>query len=184
MARRRTSRRARRYAKAHDLDSAVRLQRAMFAAVDEVIRVLDAEHIDAHTQKDGLLHVATTASQQSRLVDALPALRRYGWGEADLRLISASELAERVNVAGAVAATYSPHCARVQPALLVRGLAEARRADGGDHLRGHRGHTGPTEPGQHRQGPGPGGLRGPGVGGVHGRAHGVQARLASDEQQA
>ncbi|MEJ7743053.1 MAG: FAD-binding oxidoreductase [Nocardioidaceae bacterium] len=114
----------RRYAKAHDLDSAVRLQRAMFAAVDEVIRVLDAEHIDAHTQKDGLLHVATTASQQSRLVDALPALRRYGWGEADLRLISASELAERVNVAGAVAATYSPHCARVQPALLVRGLAE------------------------------------------------------------
>lgn len=120
----------RRYAKSHDLDSAVRLQREMFAAVDEVIRVLAAEQIDAHVKKDGVLHVAATASQRARLVKAVPEQRRFGWGEGDLRLISPSELAERVHVAGAVAATYSPHCARIQPALLVRGLAEVVERSG------------------------------------------------------
>ncbi len=114
----------RRYAETDDVASAVRLQKEMFAAVDEVLRVLEVERIDAHVQKDGLLHVATTPSQQARLVKRMPRMRRYGWGEQDLTLLSASDLSRRVKVAGAVGAAYSPHCARIQPALLVRGLAQ------------------------------------------------------------
>ncbi|MBA2444103.1 MAG: FAD-dependent oxidoreductase [Nocardioidaceae bacterium] len=113
-----------RYAKSHGVDSVVRLQQEMFASVDEVIRVVSTERIDAHVHKDGLLHVATTPSQQARLLKRMPALRRYGWTEDDLRMMSAPELAQRVNVAGAVGAAYSPHCARIQPAMLVRGLAD------------------------------------------------------------
>ena len=112
-----------RYAKTHGVDSVVRLQKEMFDAVDEVIRVLELEGIDAQVRKDGLLHVATTPSQRVRLAKRMPSLRRYGWSERDLRWLDAAELAERVKIAGAVGATYSPHCARIQPASLVRGLA-------------------------------------------------------------
>jgi len=115
----------RRYARSHGLDAAIRLQERMFAAVDEVIRVAEVEGIDAHIQKDGLLRVATNNAQHTRLMKRLPDLRKYGWGNEDLCVLNSDQLKERVNVAGAVGATYSPHCARIQPALLVRGLADA-----------------------------------------------------------
>jgi glycine/D-amino acid oxidase-like deaminating enzyme len=41
----------------------------------------------------------------------------------DLRELSAGELQRRVRVAGARAASFSPHVARVHPAKLVAGLA-------------------------------------------------------------
>ena len=50
-----------------------------------------------------------------------------GLGDDDIRLI---EPGERIAVAGALGASYTPHCARVQPAKLVRGLADAVRALG------------------------------------------------------
>ena len=114
-----------RYAKARGIESTVSMQRAMFDTVDEVIRVCDAQRIDAHIRKDGLLQVATNPAQYARLRRRLPSQRRFGWGPDDLVMLSADELRERVNVAGAIGATWSPHCARVQPARLVRGLAAA-----------------------------------------------------------
>lgn len=114
-----------RYAKTHGLSEAVRLQHEMFRAVDEVIRVADTEGIDAHIRKDGLLHVATNPAQLARLTARMPEQRRFGWGFEDLTLLTREELGRRVNIAGAVGAAWSPHCARIQPARLVRGLAEA-----------------------------------------------------------
>ncbi|AXI77396.1 NAD(P)/FAD-dependent oxidoreductase [Peterkaempfera bronchialis] len=113
-----------RYAKAHGWPAAVAMQREMFSSVDEVIRVAAAEGIEADIRKDGLLHVATNAAQQQRLRDRLPSLRAEGWGEDDLVELDADQLAERVRVAGARSAQWSPHCARIQPAKLVRGLAD------------------------------------------------------------
>lgn len=114
----------RRYASTHGHDAAVRMQKAMFSAVDEVVGVAEAEGIDADIQKDGLLHVATNPAQLKRLLGRTPTLRTYGWGEEDLVELSADELRKRVNVANGLGATWSPHCARIQPALLVRGLAD------------------------------------------------------------
>ncbi|MET8571435.1 FAD-dependent oxidoreductase [Streptomyces sp. NPDC004783] len=114
----------RRYAKAHGPASAVALQREMFSSVDEVIRVAGEEGIDADIQKDGLLHVATNAAQQRRLRERLPSLRAEGWSENDLVELDRDQLAERVRVAGARGAHWSPHCARIQPAKLVRSLAD------------------------------------------------------------
>jgi glycine/D-amino acid oxidase-like deaminating enzyme len=48
-----------------------------------------------------------------------------GLGEDDLRLLEADELQRRVRVAGALGASFTPHCARIHPAKLVRGLAAA-----------------------------------------------------------
>ena len=115
---------ARRYAQTHGVDAVVRMQRAMFAAVDLVIDVAAADGIDADIVKGGLLHVATNPAQLTRLAERVPELRRYGWGEGDAALLDAAALRERVNIANGLGAVWSPHCARIQPAKLVRGLAD------------------------------------------------------------
>jgi glycine/D-amino acid oxidase-like deaminating enzyme len=113
------------YAEARGIESTVSMQKAMFGTVDEVIRVCAAQRIDAHIRKDGLLNVATNPAQYARLMRRLPSQRTFGWGPDDLVMLSTEELRERVNVAGGIGAAWSPHCARIQPARLVRGLADA-----------------------------------------------------------
>ncbi len=113
-----------RYAATHGVAGAVRLQQKMFEAVDEVIRVADLEGIDAHIHKGGLLHVATNPAQHARLLRRLPEQRRFGWGFEDLKVLDEDQLRERVAIPGGIGATWSPHCARIQPARLVRALAE------------------------------------------------------------
>jgi glycine/D-amino acid oxidase-like deaminating enzyme len=66
--------------------------------------------------------VAQTAVELER-VRALVADDR-AWG-LDTELLDAAATTQRIAVAGAVGALFSPHCARVQPARLARGLAEA-----------------------------------------------------------
>jgi glycine/D-amino acid oxidase-like deaminating enzyme len=113
------------YAATHGRASVVDLLGAMRAAVDEVIAVARAERIEADVVKGGLLRVARTRAQLSRLRAAVE--REHDWGARpeDLRWLSAGELEGRVVVAGALGAIFSPHGARVQPAKLVRGLAAA-----------------------------------------------------------
>jgi glycine/D-amino acid oxidase-like deaminating enzyme len=103
----------------------IALQRAMRESVDEVARTLHDEGIDADLVKGGLLRVARSPAQLARLKAHLAEERAWGAGEEDLRWLEPTEAAERVNVAGTLGATFSPHCARVQPAKLVRGLADA-----------------------------------------------------------
>lgn len=115
----------RRYAKARGWPAAVALQKEMFASVDEVVAVAASERIDADIQKDGLLHVATNEAQARRMLGRVTDLRRAGWGPEDLHALDSDGLAARVRVADGTAALWSPHCARIQPAKLVRGLASA-----------------------------------------------------------
>ncbi|WP_433500959.1 NAD(P)/FAD-dependent oxidoreductase [Sphaerimonospora sp. CA-214678] len=116
-----------RYAKTHSPDAAKRLQRVMLETIDEVIRVADAEGIEADIVKGGLFTVARSMAQDVRLREELKYQRRWGWTEADVRLLTRSEMASRVRVSGATGATWSPHCARIQPAKLARGLARVVR---------------------------------------------------------
>jgi glycine/D-amino acid oxidase-like deaminating enzyme len=50
--------------------------------------------------------------------------RRWGLGLDDHALLSAEESRARLGATDVLGATYSPHCARIHPARLVRGLAE------------------------------------------------------------
>lgn len=108
----------------------VALQREMFATVGEVAEVLERERIDADFVKGGQLEVALDAAQAARIREHANELRSYGFGEEDLRELDRAELDERVRVAGARIATFSPHVARVHPAKLVRGLATAVERSG------------------------------------------------------
>ena len=102
---------------------AVAQQRAMFDTVDEVGRVAAAEGIDIHFAKGGTLSVARTVTQEGRLRAEVAAA--HGWGFADYRWLDAAAANERIATTGSRGALFTPHCASIQPGLLVRGLAEA-----------------------------------------------------------
>ena len=106
-------------------DAAVALQRAMISTVGEVGRVAAEERIDCGFVHGGTLSLATAAAHLPRLKDELQSDRDWGLSEEDSRWLSADEATERVAADGVLGALYTPHCARVDPARLVRGLARA-----------------------------------------------------------
>ncbi|MCM3657502.1 FAD-binding oxidoreductase [Agromyces mediolanus] len=117
-----------RYAKSHGRQAAITQQRALNETVDEVARVTEAEGIDADLVKGGELNVAYAPAQLARL-QAFAAAEAE-WPGADVELLSAEASAARVNVAGTLGGVWHPHCARVHPAKLARGLAAAVEALG------------------------------------------------------
>jgi glycine/D-amino acid oxidase-like deaminating enzyme len=104
-------------------DGGVRQQRAMNDTVDEVIRVAAAEGIEAGIRAGGELNIARTPAQLARLhaVHADEAT----WPGTDVELWGRRQTAAHVRVAGALGGIWHPHCARIHPAKLVRGLAAA-----------------------------------------------------------
>jgi glycine/D-amino acid oxidase-like deaminating enzyme len=112
-------------AASHGRAATLALDDAMRATVDEVIGVCAAEGIDADIVRHGVLRVARGPAQAARLAAHVANERAWGIGEDDLRTLDGGELAARVRVAGATAGAWSPHGARVQPAKLVQGLADA-----------------------------------------------------------
>jgi glycine/D-amino acid oxidase-like deaminating enzyme len=102
-----------------------RAERAMIEGIDHVGEVVVLEGIECGWRKGGSLRVATSQAQLQRVRDGIESRRERGLDESDLQLISAGDVASRVRIAGAVGGAYTPHCARVHPGRLVRGLAEA-----------------------------------------------------------
>ncbi len=101
------------------------LQREMFDTVDEIARVLVQEQIDADFVKGGQLTVALDAAQAARLRAHVRELHELGLDGGDVHELSGEQLEQRIRVAGAQLATFSPHAARLHPAKLVAGLAFA-----------------------------------------------------------
>jgi glycine/D-amino acid oxidase-like deaminating enzyme len=111
-------------------DSAIAMQRAMQASVDEVGRVASAENIDCHFAKGGTVMLARSDTQLSRARAEIEEAREFGFGEDDLRLLTAAEAVELAAADGVLGGTFTPHCAAIHPARLARGLADAVRAAG------------------------------------------------------
>ncbi|HEX8714274.1 MAG TPA: FAD-binding oxidoreductase, partial [Solirubrobacteraceae bacterium] len=81
--------------------------------------------IDAELVRGGQLDVALDRPQAERLRAHVRELRALGLGEEELRELDGEELAARVRVAGARAATFTRRAARLHPAKLLSGLAAA-----------------------------------------------------------
>lgn len=111
------------YAASHGRDAAIAQQRALNDSVEEVIAVAAREGIDADIVKGGELEVARNPSQLARLQAFASA--EQAWPHTDVEVMDAGATASRIRIAGALGAVWHPHCARVHPAKLVRGLAEA-----------------------------------------------------------
>jgi len=109
-------------AKQHGRAAVITWQRMLNDAVDEVIAVAAGEGIDADIVKGGNLEVARNPAQDNRLRATVAQDR--SWGVDGIELLRAAEVADRIDVDSAVSGSFNPHCARIQPAKLVRGLAE------------------------------------------------------------
>ena len=92
---------------------------AMRDSVDEVQRVALAEGIDCHFAKGGTIVLARSPAQWARA--------RAEHGD---HVLSAAEAAERLRATRTLGATYTPDCAAIHPARLVRGLADVVTARG------------------------------------------------------
>lgn len=111
---------ARRYGR----EGALGLQKEMITSVDEVGRAIAHERIDAHFHKGGTLTLVTSPTQLGRVRAEIDHQREWGFGPDDHRWMDPSELEARIRVQGALGAGFTPHCARIHPARLVRGLAD------------------------------------------------------------
>jgi glycine/D-amino acid oxidase-like deaminating enzyme len=114
----------------YGLEAARSLLLAMYGAVDEVGRVCEEEHIDAHFYKGGALSLARGAHQLPSIQSARAAYERLGLADRNC-LLSAEETRERVKVSNVHGALYTPGSASVHPGRLVRGLTRAVERRGG-----------------------------------------------------
>jgi glycine/D-amino acid oxidase-like deaminating enzyme len=103
-------------ARRHGRDAAVAMYRELARTVDEVGRAAAAEGIDCSYAKGGTIALARTPAQLRRARSA------HGLDETFLDADAARAICGASGVRGA---TFSPHCAALQPAALVRGLASA-----------------------------------------------------------
>jgi len=120
----------------HGRDSALAMQRAAIAAVDDVGRYVATHSIECDWKKSGTLTVATNAVQESRLRETIVTQQCHGLDDSDVQWMNSDELSHRVVVKDARGALFSPHCAALHPLKLVNGLV-ARALDVGVELVGH-----------------------------------------------
>lgn len=109
-------------ARRHGRPAVIDWQRLLNESVDEVIAVAAREGIDADIVKGGNLDIARNAAQASRL--RVEVDEEHHWGNHETRLLTKGEVLQRIAINDAELGSYTPHCARIQPAKLVRGLAE------------------------------------------------------------
>ncbi len=98
---------------------------AMRDSIGAIEQALADDGIDCDFHRGGTVSFARTPAQLVRARSEVEEAHAAGDTEDDLRLLSAAETREVAAVADAIGAIYTPHCARIHPAKLVRGLAEA-----------------------------------------------------------
>jgi glycine/D-amino acid oxidase-like deaminating enzyme len=106
-------------------EAALSQHRAMRETVDEVADAAAAEGIDADLAKGGTVVLARNRAQWQRARAEVAEARHWGRGQDDLRLLDRDEALGVARATGTRGATYTPDCAALHPARLVRGLADA-----------------------------------------------------------
>lgn len=100
------------------------MERHLMATVDEVIRVAEKEGIEADIHRTDCLTYACSPAQVQRLRESYEESLSWGVPKDRISLIGAQEAAAQIRVKDTQAALVTHGVARIQPAKLVRGLAE------------------------------------------------------------
>jgi glycine/D-amino acid oxidase-like deaminating enzyme len=112
-------------------EAGIAMTRAIIDTVDEIQHTLADEGIDCGFERGGVLRLARTNAQLQRQRAEIDEYRHHGFGDDVLRSLTGAEATERLAATGVLGGLlYSPG-ARVQPARLARGLAEAVERSGG-----------------------------------------------------
>jgi glycine/D-amino acid oxidase-like deaminating enzyme len=112
-------------AAASSRDGVRALDEAMRHTVDEVGGVAADEGLDIDFAKGGTLSVATRPEHVDRLRGAVDDEHAWGASPDDIRWLDADEAGRALRTTPCLGASFTPHCAALHPAKLVRGLAEA-----------------------------------------------------------
>jgi glycine/D-amino acid oxidase-like deaminating enzyme len=112
-------------ARRHGRDAVVAMQRAMFATLDEIERVVAEENIACDWERGGTVQVATLPAHLARLRDELDDHRSWGFGADDYRELAPAAAQALIGCRPNLGALFTPHCAALHPAKLVHGLARA-----------------------------------------------------------
>ena len=97
----------------------------LFKNVDEIGSRLHEEGIDVDYKKGGVLYAAARYPEQEKLQRKfLKQLYKSGHTEEDCYWLDAKQLEDKVRLRNGIGAIFKPHCATVNPALMVRGLAD------------------------------------------------------------
>jgi glycine/D-amino acid oxidase-like deaminating enzyme len=113
------------YLRTSSRQGVVDMQAAMAGTVDEVIRVAAAEGIDADIVRADNLSVATNPAQLARVFAEAEEIRAWDRNPDRIEMLDAAETRARIDVAGALGGYIIRGQARLQPAKLARGLADA-----------------------------------------------------------
>ena len=113
------------YAALSDLPASLRLARAVFDSVDEIGRVAAAEGIECGYHKGGVIRFARNRPQAQRQAAEVAHHHELGLTTDEVRLLSADEARTHANATGVLGGVFYAPCAALNPAVLVRGLAEA-----------------------------------------------------------
>lgn len=117
-------------ARASSRAEAVRMQRTMFDIVRHMGDVVDREGWQVDWQTGGTVVVARSPLQWQRAQQEIARLRHWGFGADDYDLLDVGRTAEHIGMTKALGAVFTPHCAAINPAKLVRHLARTVRARG------------------------------------------------------
>jgi glycine/D-amino acid oxidase-like deaminating enzyme len=109
-------------------DAAIAQYLAMRESVGEVARVAAAEDIEADIARGGTVVLARSAVQLDRAREEADESAEFG---LDVSLLDEKSARARLTATDVQGATYTPHCAALQPAKLVRGLARVVQSRGG-----------------------------------------------------
>ena len=114
------------------------LQQEFVAGVDAVLEILRAEGIDADQHKSGALVAAHTEAGLGRLVARRDADWKYGLTQDDVYLIGREEFQKEINISTVHGGLVYKHCARLNPAKLIYGLADTLTSMGVSIYEGSR----------------------------------------------
>jgi len=101
---------------------AIDLQHALNDTVDQIGLFIQSHNIKCGWQKSGTLTFATIPAHLMHSENTVKSYRDFGFGDEQISVLNAEQAATRINVHGALGATYTPHCATIHPAQLVDGL--------------------------------------------------------------
>jgi glycine/D-amino acid oxidase-like deaminating enzyme len=107
--------------------AAIAQYRAMRDSVSEVVRVAGVEGIAADIAVGGTVDLARSPAQLERAHADVAESEQFGLG---LELLDADRAHDRLATSGVLGAAFTPHCAAIHPAKLVRGLADVVEARG------------------------------------------------------
>lgn len=117
--------------KEYGLATYTRLRHHLQDAVTSLGQSARDDEIECDFVRGGTLTFARSEIQEARARREVNEAAGYGVAADDLRWVGSQEVAEFGWVNEARGATFSPHCARLHPARLARGLAEAVERHGG-----------------------------------------------------